>query len=158
MTNRRATDLAELLTSTAEAPGLAWHVSLMDALEGVTPEQARWRPGPGRNSIWELVRHVAHWKHALLAAWDEGGIDHEAWERADWAAVPGDAVWEDDLSTLIEVSRRLAARLAAADDALLEEGRSGFRGSGAHNAMHVATHDAYHAGQIRLLLRLQADA
>ena len=155
MANERAKALAELHSSTAEAPGLAWHVSLLDALDGVTPERARWRPGPGRNSIWDLVRHLVHWKRALLAAWEEGGIDHDAWERGDWAAVPEDAVWEDDVSTLAEVSRRLAARLAVTDDAFLEEDQAGFAGSVAHNAVHAATHDAYHAGQIRLLLRLQ---
>lgn len=158
MTNGRANDLAELLASTAEGRDIAWHASLLDALDGVTPEQARWRPGPDRNSIWDLVRHLAHWKRALLAAWETGDLDHDAWERTDWAPVPEDAVWEDDLRTLVDVSRRLAATLAAGGDALFEEGQVGFRGSVLHNAMHVATHDAYHAGQIRLLLRLQADA
>lgn len=158
MADLRANDLATLLASTAEASGLAWHASLLDALDGVTPEQARWRPAPDRNSVWELVRHLVHWKRALLAAWDEGGIDHAAWQRDDWAEVPEDAVWEDDLSALTDVSRRLAARLAAAGDATLDEDLTGFRGSVAHNAMHAATHDAYHAGQIRLLLRLQDDA
>ena len=97
------------------------------------------------------MRHLVHSKRALLVAWDEGGIDHCAREHGDWATVPEDAVWEDDVSTLVEVSRRLAARLAATVDADLEEGQAGFRGAVAHNAMHAA----YHAGQVRLLLRLQ---
>lgn len=146
----------ELLNLAAEDPDTPWHASLANALEGVDPDRARWRPGPDRNSIWDLVRHVIHWKRALMAAWDHDGVDHQAWSRRDWGELPNtDAAWNEDLVELTRVSRLLTSRLAAADDRLLEVELPGFRGSVAKNAMQVATHDAYHAGQVRLLLRLQ---
>lgn len=156
MPPRRKDALLELLSQTAEDRDLPWHASLLGALDGVGPDQARWRPAPDRNSIWDLVRHVTHWKRALMSAWDEDGTDHDAWSQGDWAALPeADTAWADDVEALARTTRLLSSRLAAADERLLDLEVAGFRGSTARNAMQVATHDAYHAGQIRLLLRLQ---
>lgn len=156
MAARRKDALLEILALAAHDRDASWHVSLLAALEGVSEGQARWRPGPGRNSIWDLVRHVSHWKRALMAAWDQDGIDSGDWSRRDWDELPaGDAAWGADLDELARVSELLASRLAVADEKLLDLELPGFRGSVARNALQVATHDAYHAGQVRLLLRLQ---
>ncbi|MCG8455230.1 MAG: hypothetical protein MI919_03045, partial [Holophagales bacterium] len=38
----------------------AWHgPNLSSALRGVTPGMAAWRPGAGRNNVWELAVHAA---------------------------------------------------------------------------------------------------
>lgn len=39
-----------------------WHVSLFDSVKDLAAVQASWLPGPGRNSIWKIVEHVALWK------------------------------------------------------------------------------------------------
>lgn len=156
MSARRRDALLELLSLAAHDREAPWHASLLQSLDDVSVDQARWRPAPERNSIWDLVRHVTHWKRAVMAAWDQDGVDHESWARGDWGELPGDDdAWPEDVRELARVSDLLASRLAVADERLLDLELPGFRGSVAYNAMQVATHDAYHAGQIRLLLRLQ---
>src|SRR5579862_2364115 len=40
--------------------------TLLDAVEGVTEQQARWKPGPDRWSILEYVEHLAVSDDALI--------------------------------------------------------------------------------------------
>ena len=47
--------------------GPAWHgPSVKEALEGVTAAAAAQKLDPDRNSIWELVLHLAHGRHLLI--------------------------------------------------------------------------------------------
>jgi len=132
-----------------------WHASLIEAIDGLDAEGARWSPAPERPSIWALVRHVAHWKRGVMAALDHDGVELDEWMAGDWSAVPDDdAAWAGDREELIRTTRLLAQRLAAADERLLDREMFGFSASIAETAMHVATHDAYHAGQVRLLRKL----
>lgn len=156
MARRRKDVLLSLLRTAGEARPGRWHASLAEALDDVTAEQARWSPAPGRPSAWSIVRHVTHWKKGVTLALDQDGIDTRAWDEADWGALPeDDAAWQADREELTVVSRRLAQRLAAADDALLDRELPGFGGSIAENLAQLATHDAYHAGQVRALVRLR---
>ena len=44
----------------------AWHgTNLRGSLRGVTADEARWRPAPGRHNIWELAVHCAYWKYTV---------------------------------------------------------------------------------------------
>lgn len=158
MPARRKDLLLQLMQLTAEPPDGMWHASVLTTLEDVDAARARWRPAPGRPSIWNLVRHLTHWKRGLMRAWDEGEIDVAAWWDRDWEALPEGAdasTWRDDVAELARVTRGLAERIAAADERLLDHEVGGLDGGVARHALQVATHDAYHAGQIRLLLRLQ---
>src|SRR5262245_63174062 len=41
----------------------SWHgTPLKGSIRGITARQARWRPGPQRHCIWDLVLHTAYWK------------------------------------------------------------------------------------------------
>src|SRR5580704_14419150 len=47
--------------------GPAWHgPTVRDALRGITAAQAIRRPAPGRNTVWELVLHLAYGRHLML--------------------------------------------------------------------------------------------
>src|SRR5437763_1110016 len=41
----------------------AWAKSFSD----LTPQQAAWKAGPGRVSIWQHLNHVAFWRETTLA-------------------------------------------------------------------------------------------
>src|SRR2546427_12204190 len=102
----------------------AWQPSLAMAIDGLTAKQAAWKPAPERHSIWQIVRHVAHWKQATLGAWDgtrplfspeSGDTDYyrEA-ERTDWRDVSGDeAAWWRGCDALRPGSSRVTARTGA---------------------------------------------
>ncbi len=134
-----------------------WHASLESSLEGVTVEQAAWRPAEGKNNIWELVRHITLWKRGLLDNW-EAESAHEAFQdlsSEDWLPVPKDAVWEDDRKKLLNVSRAFIEKIAAESDERLCKAPEGSQTARVWNVINNATHDAYHAGQIMYLRKLQ---
>ncbi|HUP47100.1 MAG TPA: DinB family protein, partial [Thermoanaerobaculia bacterium] len=44
----------------------SWHgTNLRGSLRGMTPQEAVWRPAPGRHNAWELAVHAAYWKYAV---------------------------------------------------------------------------------------------
>jgi len=156
MALRRKDLLLALLRATGDGRNGPWHASLLESVEGLDVDQARWSPAPGRPSAWALVRHVVHWKRGVMEALDRDGLDADVWAATDWGDLPwDDAAWHADRDELARVTRLLAQRLAAADEGLLDNDVSGFDATIAETAFHVATHDAYHAGQIRLLMRLR---
>lgn len=131
------------------------NVTLIEAVREVDVATARFRPGPGRPSIWEIVRHVTHWQQAVTTAWDHGQVDARAWNMDDWSPLPSDdAAWSDDREALATASRRLMQRLTAGDEGFLDHVVHGLRGSVADTIVEVLRHDAYHAGQVRLILAL----
>lgn len=135
-----------------------WHPALAQAVEGVSAERAAWRPEGGHNSIHDIVRHLVHWKRAALddfrALASREAFD--AYAAQDWPHGPSDAAsWERDVAALHEVSRALLAKVEAQDADALAAVPEGGRRPRAVNVLNLATHDAYHAGQIRLLRVLQ---
>lgn len=155
MAARRKDLLLTLLDVTADAREGNWHASLLTTLQGVDAEAARWTPAPGRPSIWSLVRHVTVWKKAVMESFDHGYVDPDPWIAADWSELPEDDGWDADRDELARVMRLLRQRVSAADDRLLERKIDGLDGTLAEQLVQMATHDAYHAGQIRTLLRLR---
>ena len=131
-----------------------WHgPNLRQSLKGVSAKQAAWRPGPGRHNIWELTLHAAYWKYAVrrkieggkrgsfvlkgsnfFTRPEKGKATEAAW-RAD------QAILENEHRALVESIRKLLKSAATSKQLRMLYG--------------VAFHDVYHAGQIRLLRRLQ---
>jgi uncharacterized damage-inducible protein DinB len=144
----------------------AWQPSLLMAVEGLTAAQAAWKPGPNRHSIWQIVRHVTHWKQATLEAWNGTQPLFEGREitprfhevmRSDWQEIPGDeAAWQADLTALRAVSDEIKKKATSLD--LETWGRPFPRedwGPAVLRVLRLATHDIYHAGQIRYLRAMQ---
>ena len=133
-----------------------WHPALEAACAGLSPEHAAWTPGPGRNSVHALVRHLCHWKRAALDDFAPlaGRAAFAAYSAEDWTPPPEDADWVADLEELRRLSRALLERVAAEPEAMLEPPPGG-RQARLWSLLNLASHDAYHAGQIGLLRRLQ---
>jgi hypothetical protein len=45
-----------------------WFVAVRKAIEGVTAEQAAWKPEGSDNSIWESLAHISYLQQCLPAA------------------------------------------------------------------------------------------
>lgn len=140
--------------------GPAWHgPSVRVALRGLTPDEALWAPGSGRNSVWELVLHLAYTKHRVAARVDPaigrfGRKMVQTWFPALPATTDAEAL-AADLRLLDECHARLVAALEGASDArLASRRRPGFAFTLAEEVLGVAHHDAYHGGQIRLVRRM----
>jgi uncharacterized damage-inducible protein DinB len=137
-----------------------WQPPLSHAVSGLTAEQAAWKPAPDRHSIWQIVRHLLHWKRGVLQAWDGDPPDFTQMEDGDWTDARGDhAAWERDVRALHDLYADFRRRLESGKGADLDETRSWYRGAPpqavANRILHVLTHDAYHTGQIQYLRALQ---
>jgi hypothetical protein len=131
-----------------------WHgPNLKQSLKGVTAKQAAWRPAPGRHNIWELAVHSAYWKYAVRRRVGGGKRGSFVLEGSNFFARPEkgrltESAWRADLA-LLEAEHR----------ALEQSIRRVLRTSRAAKLLPslcgIAFHDIYHAGQIRLLRRLQ---
>jgi len=131
-----------------------WHgPNLRQSLKGVSAKQAAWRPAPGRHNIWELTLHAAYWKYAVrrrLEGAKRGGF---ILKGSNFFARPEkgkatEAAWRADCAVLEnEHEAMLASIRKTLKSPNLEQRLPMLYG--------VAFHDIYHAGQIRLLRRLQ---
>jgi len=131
-----------------------WHgPNLNQSIKGLTARQAAWRPGPGRHNIWEVMLHAAYWKYAVRRRIEGGKRGSFALKGSNFFARPEkgkgtEAAWRADKKLLEREHRAMCAAIATALRAP--------RGDKYLRQLYgVAFHDVYHAGQIRLLRRLQ---
>ena len=137
-------------------PG-AWHgPDLKAALAEVTPEQAFWRPAPGRHCIAEVALHHAWCARSVRAQLTGRPAGPFVAPGEDWFALEAGRGlgWPEVLAALEAEQRELAgvvSDLAAgrASSPLAAQERFDL-------VLGVTCHAIYHAGQVQLLKRLQA--
>ncbi len=123
----------------------------------MSEDDARWRPAPEAHNAWEYVIHAAYWTYRVLrhiaaeppARFDEPG--------SNFFARPAEGrTLAADLDRLRDWHRQLVDAVAAFDPERLDD--TAYGDYTFHDAIAgIAAHDAYHAGQIRLLRCLQND-
>jgi len=139
----------------------AWHPPLGMAVRGLTAAQAAWKPSPERHSIWQIVRHVIHWKRGVLEGLDGTPPDYDALSNEDWGEAVGDqAAWDANVAALQDVSAAFRQRLETLGEDGLQQAVRAYQQSHqptvvARRLLWVFTHDAYHTGQIQYLRALQ---
>ena len=132
-----------------------WYPPLVKALQGLSEEQADWRPDVGpANSIRETVDHLIFYKEQLLKRLQ--GQDPPDPPSND-ATFAGDDVqdrdWERTVARLVEVHRAIAAHAANGGEEGLDRPLPEVPLGG--QMLTLAMHDAYHTGQIIQLRKLQ---
>ena len=147
--------VAEVLLANLEAAfdRKGWHgPTLRGALRGVTPEEAAWRPGEGRHSVWELAMHCAYWKYAArrrLTGEKRGSFAVKGSNFFPVPASPDENAWR-------EVLRILEGEHARLRDAIESLPKSAFNDRKRLRMIYgVAAHDVYHSGQIQLIKRVR---
>ena len=135
----------------------AWHgPNLKQALKGVTAKEATWRPGAGRHNIWEETLHAAYWKYVVRRKLEGGKRGSFVLKGSNFFVRPEkgqatEAAWKADKEILENEHERLR-------EAVKRAMKRGQENKAARLIYGVAFHDVYHAGQIRLLRRLQGAA
>lgn len=148
----RVDDILVALEGAFERKG--WHgPSVLEALEGVTAREASRRPNGAHHSIHQLVDHIQYWEEAGLRYASTRRRPKRT--RRDWRRPT--LSFAASVGRLERTHLRLVMAAARLADADLER-PIGTWDSGVMTlakVMHgVAAHDAYHAGQIRLLRTL----
>lgn len=146
--------LDEQLRMTFE--GEAWHgPSVLEALDGVSAEQASSHPVPGAHSIWELVLHIA--SDYVLVLRRLSGDARPLTPEEDWPSCPPATTgnWEQAVESLRRLDEKL--REAVRDfpvERLDLPLVAGVPYTAYTQFIGVTQHNAYHAGQIMLLKRV----
>jgi hypothetical protein len=146
-------EIEMLLTGLDEAfDKKSWHgPNLRGSIRGVTAEQAAWRPGPERHNIWELAVHCAYWKYVVRRKLADERRGSFVLKGSNYFRRPeelSDIAWKKDIGILEEEHLRLRNTVVHL--------KPGPKPTAIfHLVRGAAAHDIYHAGQIRLLRKLQ---
>jgi uncharacterized damage-inducible protein DinB len=136
-----------------------WFVALKNAINGISAEQAAWKPDGADNSIWEMLSHLNYYNFAYLQRFK--GFDYkytksdndETFEAAEGAS---DSDWKLEIERFDAIMTELRDLLTAADDGRLNEDVSEKNQSPWWTVIaHMNIHNAHHGGQIVLLRKLQ---
>jgi uncharacterized damage-inducible protein DinB len=124
-----------------------WFVPASLAVEGLTAEQAKWTDGSGNHSVGQLAAHLVFWNERVLAEFRGqkpvayGGNNDETFNSFDVKT------WEATV-------RRLDAVLTAWEEAVEGTDEETLK-KHASTIAHVGAHNAYHAGQMIFVRKLQ---
>ena len=135
--------------------GEAWHgPSVLEALAGVSAEQASSHPIPDAHSIWELVLHISS-DYALvlrrLAGDGRQLTPEEAWPPCPPATAEH---WQHAVDALRQLNQQLRAAVRAFPAEQLDQPLVPEVPYTAYTQfIGVTQHNLYHAGQISLLKR-----
>ena len=135
-----------------------WFVALKNTLEGVTANEALWKPERSDNSIWETVSHLNYYNFAYVERFK--GIDYQyPADDNDATFSAGEAMgeaWNAEIARLDAIMTEFRDLINNADDSKFDEAVSQTnKASWATLISNINAHNAYHAGQILLLRKLQ---
>ena len=149
--NKKApTDLRGVLLEQLRTTNSAedWFVPVSIAVDGMTAEQAQWKPaGKDAHSVGQLAYHIWYWDARSLQKFKGektepfDGNNNETFDKFTAAQ------WEDLVKKLHQEMADWEAAVQSADDAKLAENAS--------LIAHIGAHRAYHVGQILYVRKLQ---
>jgi uncharacterized damage-inducible protein DinB len=141
--------------------GNAWHgPAVLDALDGVTAEQAARRPLADAHSIYEVTHHIAAWMGEVTSRvrGNKPGMPADG-DFPSLKTVVDDAAWSDVRALLRRRQAELIEVVSSFDETRLDEPvepkNKDLDGPVTYRALlsGLAQHSAYHAGQIVVLKR-----
>jgi len=161
------TEIAAILEELEQAHrGEPWHgPSRAQVLADISAEEAARHPGGEAHGIWELVLHMHAWTMEVTRRM--GGAPPGMPIEGDWPPLPDPSpgAWDDARRTLDAAHDKLATVIVSFPPERLDErvgpNRDAALGTGAtyRVMLHgLAQHDAYHTGQIAILVRLYRTA
>jgi hypothetical protein len=130
------------------------YAAVLEAVAGVSVTQARWKPTPTQNSIWQIVEHLIASKEWQIEMLERGQAASPVWVEPS-----GDeAAWQASLARLKDAHLRLKRTLEQVGEADLLQVPESEEG---HTLLELVlssgpAHEAHHSGQIDYLKGLQA--
>lgn len=129
-----------------------WYPPLKDALNGLTEEQANWRPeGVAVNTIRENISHILYYKERLLVQLLGETFNNAAQNNDDTFTSP--YTWKEMLDRLYVNHEKLEKLIGSFNEEDFNKELKGY--SYAKLISSINMHDAYHTGQIIQIRKLQ---
>lgn len=114
------------------------------AVQGLTPEQAAWKPDGAKHSIWQIVMHMSFWREYMLRELEGEERDEEEIARRNWPEPEdiSEAAWQAAVDRLVETQAQITAAIRESEEK-------------AATLRNFIEHASYHMGQIMLLRAMQ---
>jgi uncharacterized damage-inducible protein DinB len=132
-----------------------WQPPLKVALEGLTAEQASWKPeGIAVNTIWETASHILYYKERLLAQLQGETYPHPIESNDDtFTSGQSEEAWRAFVTRCSDNHERLTQLISNFQE---EDLHKEYKGKTfAKMISSINMHDAYHTGQIIQIRKLQ---
>ncbi|WP_379137433.1 DinB family protein [Paenibacillus sp. sgz500958] len=145
--------LANQLLSGANDP--SWHIPFMQAVEGITEEEAFWKPDSGSNSIAELTWHLQYWNETWQTRYRKMRMDAvpPIGDNNNSFIIPENKAFSDLSQELLRVLLDWQVLLEESSlETLVEE--FPVPAKWWELISNAATHNAYHIGQIMYIRKL----
>lgn len=124
-----------------------WFVCVKVAVEGLTPEQAKWTDGKGNHSVGQLTNHLLFWNRQQLASLKTPSAPKYTGSNDETFNGFDAKTWNATVTQLDTVLTELEQIVEKADEARLQ--------AIAAAIAHISTHNAYHIGQIVIMRKAQ---
>jgi uncharacterized damage-inducible protein DinB len=121
-----------------------WFVSLLNAIDGVSKEQASWKPNETSNSIFEIVNHLIFYNERYLN-WFKG-MKNESTAETNTFENKGALSWSETVKRITHIMNEWKRVVEQSD--LTESDNK------ALELAHLTIHTTYHTGQIIYIRKL----
>ena len=122
-----------------------WFVSLLNAIKGISEEQANWKPDEASNSIFELINHLIYYNHRYLNRLKDIPIT-EGEESSTFSNRKG-LSWGEVSAQITEIMTEWKQVIEDSTEKHLDKWAS--------DLAHLTLHTSYHTGQILYIRKLQ---
>lgn len=121
----------------------------MELINGLTPEEASWRPSKGRHNIYEILKHSNFWKKAVICHLKKRPMSSDERRNGNWTRIKRKVTkkqWEDCINETKKVHDEMKSEI-------LSHGKElhNINSDVSNYAREVINHESYHAGQIGLI-------
>lgn len=135
-----------------------WFVAARNAVEGVTAQQATWKPEGSDNSIWESLTHLIFYNNAYLQRFKGIRFEYDVADNDETFSAddPTDEAWQAVVEKFDAVMTEWLGLIEQADESKFSEPvPTKPERIWADLLADINAHNAYHGGQILLLRKLQ---
>ena len=135
-----------------------WFVAVRNAIEGLTVEQAAWKPDDSVNCVWETLSHLYYFNNAYLQRFKGNEYEYDVADNNETfnTGEYTETEWQADVERFDAVVSEWRSLIAAADASKFSESvPTNPSRVWADVIADVNAHNACHGGQIVLLRKLQ---
>ncbi|MDH5160553.1 DinB family protein [Heyndrickxia oleronia] len=146
--------LSDQLLANANDP--SWYLPFSDSVENLSEEEALWKPNENSNSIAEIVQHLLYWNETWQTRYQKSHLNAvpSIGNNNNSFIIPENKTFNDLKEELLRVLLQWQDLLT---EEKIERNVNGFPVPAQWWAIlgNVATHNAYHIGQIIYIRKLQ---
>jgi len=147
-----ANHLADALVGWLSDPDNGWFTSFVEAIKGLTDEQAAEIPSAGFNCIWAVLNHMSYCQEYvlhLLRGESEDTMEREG--KKDWQPIVRpyeEQAWRADCEHLLALNKELSQVVAFFSDEELAKPYASGKAPRYQIIQGIIAHNCYHTNEV----------